>query len=530
MLTALLVPAIVALGALTLGVTSMWTAHNDIQRSVDLGSAAGAAETPAAAVTPGAAWMPIPIDGTSVTRDLSETLDPGDWKAKPCAVAQEQLAGARSIVTNAFKGTGDQKTCTATWTHESPTLAAVSACAADLLDVTSCSANLRSQLDSTLPALSSSDQGITDMLAKAKQVADSYTNPADKLLDAATAQQLPGGCTRVVSVLTGLIRTTVCDQTVSSLLGPYLGTVTGTTGGATSGVCASPSGQPIPCVDLDGMLPAALTPRVKVELNGAELRPTFSPFTFGLNNSATARRTIKSALVLPSAMPAVELDRNLDTRFGGAALTLQAAAGPNGWVIDPNILSRNANAAIDRDLERLDALDLTDKVDGIVGSKLFSAFLSAACTRAPMSSFCGRVDSVAATRAMRGQFIQDLRDATRPPPQGAAPSFNEMLDTLATSGDPVMVVSSLRPKNLRKFLGESAWSVLTDPSINPVLAPLLSEVMYMPALDVVPATVGRVVIGGKSYYVLHDLRATANSVPWSDTLAAKGLFQARLVK
>ena len=47
--------------------------------------------------------------------------------------------------------------------------------------------------------------------------------------------------------------------------------------------------------------------------------------------------------------------------------------------------------------------------------------------------------------------------------------------------------------------------------------------MFIPALDVVPATVGRVVISGNPYYVLR-------SVPWSDALATKGLFQARLVK
>ena len=65
--------------------------------------------------------------------------------------------------------------------------------------------------------------------------------------------------------------------------------------------------------------------------------------------------------------------------------------------------------------------------------------------------------------------------------------------------------------------------MLTDPTVNPVLAPLLAPLMYIPALDVVPATVGRIVIDGNPITVLH-------SIPWSDTLATKGLYQARLVK
>src|SRR5688572_3504021 len=57
-LTAILVPAIVLLGALTFGITSLWTSHDDVQRGVDLGSTAAAAATPTAAVTPGAATLP----------------------------------------------------------------------------------------------------------------------------------------------------------------------------------------------------------------------------------------------------------------------------------------------------------------------------------------------------------------------------------------------------------------------------------------------------------------------------------------
>src|SRR2546423_14413660 len=59
-LTAVLIPAVVALGALTFGTTSLWTVHDDLQRSSDLGAAAGAAEVPAGAGTPGAADPPVP--------------------------------------------------------------------------------------------------------------------------------------------------------------------------------------------------------------------------------------------------------------------------------------------------------------------------------------------------------------------------------------------------------------------------------------------------------------------------------------
>ena len=514
-LTAIFVPAIVMLGALTFGVTALWTAHDDVQRSADLGAVVGAADTPTAVVTPSAATMPIPITGMSVIHNKADELDPGDWKARACLVAYQELgekldegAPERSYVTRGFAGDGEGPNCVHSWMYESPTLAVVGACAADLIDITGCGSKLRTELSRTIPAVDSTDPVVADVMAAAQTLHDEFTNSTDLLMTAVAAQQLPNACTAGVDIpLSGF----VCTERASDRLNALLGTISNT-------LAIAPSGTPQLGVNLDGLLPAVMTPRVEITMEKAPVKPPFYPFTFSIGSTAVARRTIKSALVLPSgAIPYPELTTDLDAHFGqsGASLALAATAGVGGYAIDPNIIGRTADRRVDK------TLDLFDKIDERIGEDILGATTTTVCTTAP-SKYCPQIDTVAGARAIRGQFVQDLHDATRPPPKGAEPSLQDWLDDAADSGDPQLLVQTLRPTNLKQVFGASAWSVLTDPSINPALAPLLSDLMYIPALDVVPVTVGRVKIGPQSYFVLKSIAM--------DTLATKGLYQARLVK
>src|SRR5439155_10643603 len=150
-LTAFLVPALIALGALSIGITSLWAEHDDVQRAVDLGALAGAADTPTLDAASMAATFPAAIGGIVSSTPVGSALDPTRWDERPCAVTAQQLASGRSTMVNAFK-TADG-TCTKEWQFESPFLAAAYACSLNVLDVASCSSKLTTQLGVTLTPL-----------------------------------------------------------------------------------------------------------------------------------------------------------------------------------------------------------------------------------------------------------------------------------------------------------------------------------------------------------------------------------------
>jgi len=206
----------------------------------------------------------------------------------------------------------------------------------------------------------------------------------------------------------------------------------------------------------------------------------------------------------------------LNTMFGGQAATVLSLA-TNGYVLDPNELNRNQlQPGIDT------MVNLADAQYAQVDASLQAALTSVACTSSPVSAYCPEITGPDLV-AQQSQFVQDLKDATAPPPPGAnEPSLNSILATYANTGEPLWFVAPLTVTNVEALVGQSAWSVLTDPAVNPVLAPLLSPLMYIPALDMVPMTVGRITVGSTDYTVLVPIAR--------DTLATKGLYQGRLVK
>jgi hypothetical protein len=92
--------------------------------------------------------------------------------------------------------------------------------------------------------------------------------------------------------------------------------------------------------------------------------------------------------------------------------------------------------------------------------------------------------------------------------------FGEVLAAHADTGVPLFVVGGLRPVLLGAIFGPGVWQTIKSAHVGPQLASLLSELMFIPALDVVPASVHR---EGSTFRI-------------ERVLATTGLYKARLVK
>ena len=524
-LTTLLLPALVAVGAVAAGVTTLWASHSDAQRAVDLAALAGAANTPTASIDSDSVGLPFEIEGLAVTVDVNaeagagadvdgpvdasvrsafaldsstaievdgvSLLDPV-WRNRPCQVFGWQLFEAgRSAVLNASKRS--QPTCTAHWQYESKTLAALAACVRNELDVPDCQARLENRLARTLPVLKSTDPLVTGAMATLATEAAKLTDPTTELLDATWQQTIDSAC------LVPLPIVGPCPLTFAQLLLDKTEEQLAEAG-------RSPTGGLLPHIDPRHLAPAVLTPRLKVQLHGGDIRPMLSPYTFDLDASATARRTIKRAIVLPSL----------------------GLADPDGEdrLPDPDDVVR-ASTVVDA-TELL--LDMVDAVDHMVSKGIADAILQAACageqTGGYVSEHCPEMSSVVATKDLRDIFMQDLRDATEPQPDGPSLSLQESLDELAASGDPAWAVAPLTTLSFEQLLanaGAKQTEIQSLKLLNPALAPLFNGLVAIPALDVVPVTVRKITSadGITPQYVLEVI---------NDAGATSGLFQARLVK
>ena len=516
-LTTVLLPALVAVSAVALGVTTLWTSHLDGQRAVDLAALAGAANIPTASVDPaGQVTLPIPPRGTFLTNSLDRAFDPTDWQQRACAVLKDQLEGERSKVLQASGDlSGIEPDCDE-WLSESPTLAAMAACAGNILDVEGCADTFRSTLTATLPVLSSSVPAVTAAMAKAETLADRYTNRADVFLGAAEARAVHSACL-VKDLLLGTCTVTLADRLLAL----------GSTRLANAGL--TPSGEVPYGVNLNTLLPAIMTPRIRVDLEGAKVRPMLSPFTFDVSASATARRAIKNVLVLPSlGIPSNARVERLEERFGPEEADLLGEPNEDGnYIVDPYDVMTDLGIPHPADAVEA-ALDAIDEHEQLLMSDVIDAFEEAACRRAAVSQFCPEIDDVVATQTVRDEFMQDVRDATATPPAGTRPTINEMLEAYADSGEAVWAAAALIRQDLREVLRTAGLSELELQALevlNPALSGLFSTFVLVPALDVVPVTVQRVATTDPNRPIY-----TLRQVNPNDTLATTGLYQARLVK
>jgi len=470
-LSALLVPALVAVGALTIGVSSVWTSRHDVQRAADLGALAAAAGTPTAAV---------PLDGVALLQDLGMELDALDWQQRGCAVARNQLDEGRSPVATAFTVEGeDPAACSPTWAYESPLLAAIGKCGLDLL--AGCDDVAEELLGAlpfandvlTDPAVREALDGLAGPLSDAEELA---TEVEDALVDA-FATTYGGLCLLTENVpLLGVI----CVLTLGDVLGP-----TPTLESLLANLpepyrsqledASTALDELTVGLDLAGVAPALLTPRVQLDVGPASIRPSLSPFTFEVAAAATARRVIKSAIVLPSVrMPDAE-----------------------DIVVDGGVLHRDAAEVRD------DVLDALEALDGELSAAVCEAYETTGET-------CTVPDDPIDTDRLFGPFLQDVRDATDPPP-GSTPTIDQVLGYHAGTGDPVWIIGGLRPLPLEDVYGPEVWPLL-DPH-------LVTDTTYVPALDVLPALVVR---DGDSYR-LQPIDPVA-------VLSTPGLYKARLVR
>ena len=522
-LTTLLLPALVAVGAVAVGATTLWASHSDSQRAVDLAALAGAANTPTASIDSDSVGLPFDIDGFAITVDAEADAEGGAevdgavdaglatdieldasteigvdgvslldpvWRQRPCQVFRAQFNVGRSAVFNASRTS--RPSCTAHWQYESKTLAALAACVRNDLDVPDCEARLKHRLARTLPVLNTTQPDVAAAMDELASEMAELTDSTTELLTAARQQVIDEACLATAPLVGTCLLTLgqeLLAQTEEQL--------------AAAGL--SPDADLLPHIEPRHLAPAVLTPLLKVRLHGGDLRPMLSPYTFDMNASATARRTIKRAIVLPS-------------------LGLRDPGGE--YLPDPDDIAK-ASTAVDA-TERL--LDLVDTVDTMVSKQIVDAFLDAACggeyTGEYVSDHCPQFDGVVATKDLRDIFMQDLRDATEPTPDGPSLSLRDSLDELAASGDPAWAVAPLKEMRFEDFLkaaGVTATEITTLKLLNPVLAPLFQGLVAVPALDVVPVTVRKITSpdGITPQYVLEVI---------NDAGATSGLYQARLVK
>ena len=525
--TALLVPALILCGALAFGVTTLWTGRQDVQRAADLGALAGAADLPTA-VTPA-----LPIAGTTLLQDLGSPLDASDWKQRACEVVRRQFIDGRSPVASGF-GDRSAMSCTTRFEWESPLLATLAACAADVAELAGCRAGLDGELRRTLPPVDALD-------ASARSAVDAVAAnlPAGaKVFSAALATQLRNACASATGVTLLGSTTWVCNATIGNLLasidqqtGALRGTLSALLQSVIAPLRASAAGglldatthglgfdsTNVPQLGLDAghLAPALLTPRLHVDLDNLQMKPTFSPFSFDVASGVTARRVFKSAVVLPTmGIPGTSawssLPSTTQAAIAGVLGVSPVAAGPlvaaadGGWVVDPNVLTKSAPTLAKQVLDMYDATE----------SSFSGAASGALCTSLPATVSCPVADKLVDRQHLLGPFMEDLWDVTRPPPDGDAPRVEDVLGAAADSGEQILVASGLREVSLATIFGGQVWSSLLAPKTGPDLRPLLAELLFVPALDVVPATIHR---DGTTFRI-------------SPVLATSGLYRARLVK
>jgi hypothetical protein len=523
--TALLVPALVLCGALAFGVTTLWTGRQDVQRAADLGALAGAAALPTA-VSP-----TLPIDGSTYLQDLGSPLDATDWRQRACEVVRRQFLDGRSPVSNGLRADDDPMHCTATFQWESPLLATLAACADDVAELAGCSDGLERELRASLPPVAALDGTATSAI----DAVGSYLPPGAKVLGSSLAGQLRTACASATGVSIFGKSSFVCNATVGDLLshvdrstGDLRGTLSalllgviaplrasaagGLLDAAQQGLGFDPANVPQVGLDVGNVAPALLTPRLHLDLDGLHMKPTFSPFSFDVASGVTARRVFKSAVVLPTmGIPGTSAWSSLPPTtqaaltgvLGSQAQTLLSHS-VGGWTVDPNVLTRSAPDVAQRVLSMYDATQ----------SQVSTAASGALCTSLPATVSCPVADKLVDRQHLLGPFMEDLWDVTRPPPDGDAPRVEDVLAAAADSGEPILVASGLREASLGAIFGASVWNTIRAAQAGPNLNPLLAELLFVPALDVIPATVHR---DGSTFRLAPVLPTT-------------GLYEARLVK
>jgi hypothetical protein len=109
-------------------------------------------------------------------------------------------------------------------------------------------------------------------------------------------------------------------------------------------------------------------------------------------------------------------------------------------------------------------------------------------------------------------LLADLRDVVDPP-NGVAPDMRTLVDEAIAQQDPILVATAGYAADPRQILGSTIYDL-------PVVKQLLPGLLFIPALDVVPAILSAGPLG----------RVIATPVDTAVAAArTKGLYRARLV-
>lgn len=282
----------------------------------------------------------------------------------------------------------------------------------------------------------------------------------------------------VVAALTDAVREAgLAGQVVTSTLLEQIRTLDTTLNGALQPLLTHLNETGGVSVDVARLAPALVSPNVSVtvtqtvDVPGAGLVGA-GPVT--LTQTSTARRTFKNAVVVPV------VDAPLPDR------TISFDANPR------------VAAARDK------AFTALHRVADRVTPAADEALREVACR-----------DTFAACPAVSTTFddlMADLRDVVDPPP-GTAPHTTELIDHAIAQQTPILVATAAYATDPRSIVGATVYDL-------PVVKQLLPGLLFIPALDVVPAVLSAGPLG----------RVVATPVDTAVAAArTKGLYRARLV-
>jgi hypothetical protein len=441
---AILMIAVAAVGGLSLAGGSVYAVAQEGRRAADFSALAGAANLPT--LNLGSRDNPLGVPEPSRTDTPLGTVDTtvvlptlgDDFTLGVCAVAARQFGDGRAPMTDAYASA--PTTCTPSVGFDDPWLQEVADCLAGSTNAADCAARL--------------EQGLTDQLPP--RLAGSKVVTA--LRDATTDAGLTG------SVVTAELMTQV--RSLNTTLGGRLTPLVDELDRA-GGVH----------VDLSRLAPALLTPRVSVTITQQVAVPGAGLLQAGpvtLRHTATARRVIKNAVVVPAIGP----------------------IRPDGtFTID-----LNPRVAAARDV----TLTALDRVAEVVTPAADAAVRNVACP--------GSTDPCPAVTNTFGGLVADVRDATDPP-NGPPPDAATLVRDAVAQREPIMVATTGYVVDPSQVLGSTVYSL-------PGVRQLLPGLLFIPALDIVPAVLSAGPLG--------EVVATPVATV-AEAGRTRGLYRARLV-
>jgi hypothetical protein len=443
---AILLVALAAFAGLTVAGGAVYAAAQEGRKAADLAALGAAANLPTlnlgtTSANPQGLPAPVQLDTPLGTVDTTAALPTinQDFVLGACNIAARQFAPGRAPVTQAYGATAP--TCAPTPHLANQWLQELANCLAGTTAAADCANRLATGLASLLPP-------------------PAPTSPVVSAVQSATTQ----------AGMTG--------QVVTSSLMAQIRALNTTLGGALTPLLSRLNSAGGVDIDMTRLAPALLIPEVSVKIVQKIAVPGASLLHAGpvtLTTSATARRVVKNAVVVP-------------------AVTLPSAT--DGTV------TFNLNPALTT--ARDTAFNALQQVGTTVAPVADQALTQVACP--------GSATTCPTVSTSFSDALADLHDAIDPP-NGPAPDALAMINDAIAQGTPIMVATTSYMVDPRQVLGSTVYSL-------PAVKQLLPSLLFVPAFDMVPAVLSAGPLG--------QVVAT----PVDTAVAAgrmKGLYRARLV-